>query len=76
MATQLAKAPTAAKAPSSLTPAAAKWLRGHLAWERTMQDCVERALDAKLDDQGLEGQDVATGDQSTAGTSAHSRSSS
>ena len=71
MATQLDQAPTTAKAPSSLSPAAAKWLRGHLAWERTMQDCVERALEAKLEDQG-----VVTGDQSTAGTSAQSRSSS
>jgi hypothetical protein len=45
-----------------------RWLRRHLAWERTMQDCVERALDAQLDDV-----DAA---QSTDGTSAHSRSSS
>ena len=71
MATQLEQMERTAKAPSSLPPAAARWLRGHLAWERTMQDCVERALEAKLDDQGAE-----TVDQSTTGTSAQSRSSS
>jgi hypothetical protein len=51
-----------------------RWLRRHLAWERTMQDCVERALDAQLDaDPGVA---ADPGDQSIDGTSAHSRSSS
>lgn len=48
-----------------------RWLRRHLAWERTMRDCVERRLDAQLGPA-----DPAPDAQSTDGTSAHSRSSS